>query len=78
MSRKEQPQTDVETMTYEAAVAELESIVQEIETGEIGLEASIKLYERGTKLLKRCRSILGVAEQRLEELDKSLLEVDPE
>lgn len=47
---------------------ELESIVQRIERGEIGLEESLAQYERGVKLINRCKEVLSQAEQRVEEL----------
>lgn len=59
---------------YEEAVDRLEAIVERIESGEIGLEESIAAYEQGVALLKRCREILGRAEQRITELDASALE----
>ena len=57
-----------ETMTYEQAVDELESIIGRIEQGEIGLEQSLVEYKRGAALLKRCRGILDLAEQQIEKL----------
>lgn len=54
---------------YEEAAAELESIIDRIESGEIGLEESVRAYERGAALVRRCRAILERAEQRIEELD---------
>lgn len=63
-----------QAMTYEEAVKQLESILEKIESGEIGLEASIQEYERGVGLIKRCRSILDQAEQRIEHLDAKRLE----
>lgn len=56
-------------MTYEAAVDELASIIDEIESGDSGLEASIAAYERGSALIRRCRALLDAAEQRVRELD---------
>lgn len=55
-------------LSYEQAVAELEAIIDRIERGEVGLEQSISEYRRGTELLKRCRAILEVAEQQVQEL----------
>jgi exodeoxyribonuclease VII small subunit len=57
------------SLTYEAALEELETIIEQIESGDIGLEQSIRRYERGAALLKHCRSILDQAEQRITELD---------
>lgn len=64
---------DPDSLGYEQAVEELERIVERIESGEASLEQSMKLYERGTKLLRRCRSVLDQAEQRLSELDAASL-----
>ncbi len=60
---KSQPET-----TFEEALESLESIIEKIESGEIGLEESITQYERGVGLINRCRAILNRAEQRVEEL----------
>tara|TARA_Y100001933_G_scaffold94577_1_gene95528 strand:- start:893 stop:1153 length:261 start_codon:yes stop_codon:yes gene_type:complete len=60
-------------LAYEDAVSELEAIVEEIESGDIGLEQSIRRYERGAALLRHCRAILDQAEQRITELDASTL-----
>lgn len=54
--------------TFEQAMARAEEIVDRIESGEIGLEDSIKQYEEGVALLRRCKEILAKAEQRVEEL----------
>ncbi|MEM7622393.1 MAG: exodeoxyribonuclease VII small subunit [Planctomycetota bacterium] len=56
------------SLSYEEAVESLEALIDRIESGEIGLEASIAAYERGASLVKRCREILGRAEQRIEQL----------
>lgn len=58
--------------TFEAQMEELESLIERIESGEIGLEDSIKAYERGVDLIKNCRGVLGQAEQRVEELSRKL------
>ena len=55
-------------LSFEAAMDELEAIVQRIERGEIGLEESLAQYERGVKLINRCKEVLSMAEQRVEEL----------
>ncbi len=51
--------------TYEQAVAELETIIEKIESGEIGLEESLRQYEKGMKLLCQCRDILDTAEKKI-------------
>ena len=56
------------TMSLEKALAKLESIVESIEQGQIGLEDSIQRFEEGMSLIQRCRSILSEAEQRIQKL----------
>lgn len=71
----DEPQTS-NAPTYEAAVEELESIIDQIESGEIGLEQSIRRYERGAALLKHCREVLNQAEQRVTTLDAQTISTD--
>ena len=58
----------VEGMNFETAMAELEKIVGLLEKGEVKLEESITLYERGAKLKARCESLLKDAEARIERI----------
>lgn len=58
---------------YEDIVAAIESLVEGIESGKIGLEDSIEAYEQGVKLIARARAILTKAEQRVESLDLEAL-----
>ncbi len=53
---------------FEQAIDQLEQIIDEVESGEVGLEQSLKHYEQGMKLVDRCRTILDQAEQRIAEL----------
>lgn len=55
-------------LDFERAVEQVEKIIEKIESGEIGLEASITEYERGVALIRRCRQVLERAEQRVDEL----------
>jgi len=55
-------------LKYEEATAELESILEAIESGQIGLEESLAKLERGIALIKHCRGILDAAETRIAEL----------
>lgn len=64
--------------TFEQAMAQLEAIVERIESGEAGLEQTIAEYEKGVALVKRCRDILARAEQRVSELSGHLSEGGPE
>ena len=59
---------DPDKMTFEQAIEELESIIGRIESGKIGLAESLAEYQRGAALLKRCRGVLEVAEQKIEKL----------
>ena len=58
----------VESLSFETALAELENIVSRLEQGEVDLEDSITLYERGTALKSHCEAKLKGAEARLERL----------
>lgn len=61
---------------FQDAIAEVEAITDRIEAGQIGLEDSIEQFERGMKLLARCREILQQAEQRVEDITRRLLVPD--
>ena len=52
--------------TFESALGELESIVQQLEQGDLDLEESLKLFEKGVKLSRECRERLAKAERRIE------------
>ncbi len=58
-------------ISFEESVAQLEQIVQAIESGEVGLEESLAKYEQGMELVKRCRAILDRAEKRMEVLNQT-------
>ena len=58
----------IEEMSFEQALAELETIVQRLERGQLDLEASIQAYERGTKLREHCEAKLEAARLRVEKL----------
>ena len=69
MAKKTQSKPpSVEKLSFEDAMGELEQLVEQIESGEIGLEEALKRYERGIALIKRCRTVLDSAEQRIAEL----------
>ena len=57
--------TDVSEMSFEAAMQELEQVVGKLERGDVALEESITLYERGAKLKKRCETKLKEAEEKV-------------
>jgi exodeoxyribonuclease VII small subunit len=56
--------------TFEEALTRLEAIVEQIESGQIGLEESIARYEQGIKLVAQCRKILDAAEKKIQLLAK--------
>lgn len=60
---------DIASMAFETALKELEEIVAKLEGGEVSLEDSIKLYERGEKLKGRCEKLLKEAEARIEKIN---------
>ena len=55
---------------FEAAIAELESIVKKLEDGDLSLEQSLALYERGVQLSRYCHGRLEEAERRIELLNE--------
>lgn len=55
-------------LSFEQAIDRLEDIVEQIESGEAGLEEALAQYEQGQSLIKRCRGILEKAERRIAEL----------
>ena len=57
--------TPVSELSFEAAMAELEKVVGQLERGDVALEDSIKLYERGAELKKRCETKLKEAEEKV-------------
>jgi exodeoxyribonuclease VII small subunit len=58
------PETSIKD--FEGAIAELESIVKKLEDGELALEQSLILYERGVQLSRFCHARLEEAERRIE------------
>jgi len=68
-----QSASDVSGYSFEKAVAELESIVARLERGDVALDESIAIYERGEALKKHCEKLLTAAESRIEKirLDRS-------
>lgn len=58
-------QTPVENMSFEQAMKELETVVGQLERGDVALDASISLYERGATLKKRCEDELKRAEEKV-------------
>lgn len=61
-------QSDIADMTFERALKELEAIVNRLERGDVELEESIAIYERGEMLRDRCDRLLKQAEAKVEKL----------
>ena len=58
-------ETPVEEMSFETAMQELERVVDQLERGDVALDQSISLYERGAALKKRCEDELKRAEEKV-------------
>ncbi|MDJ0920927.1 MAG: exodeoxyribonuclease VII small subunit [Henriciella sp.] len=58
----------VAKMSFEEAMAELETIVAQLEQGDVELEKSIEIYERGAALKKHCETRLKAAELKVEQI----------
>lgn len=56
------------TIHFEQSITELETIVGQLEKGELPLEDSLKQFEKGIQLAQRCQTILTQAEQKIEML----------
>lgn len=54
--------------TFEEALAQLEEVVAKLEDESVGLEEALKLFERGVRLARRCRTQLEGVERRVEQL----------
>ena len=59
---------DVKKMSFEEALTALEAIVQDLEGGEVPLDQSIAIYERGEALKTHCGELLKAAEDRVEKI----------
>jgi len=64
MDNAPQPRDD-EPLDFEAALAQLETIIGQLESGKLSLEAALTQYEAGVRLIQKCRQALQAAEERL-------------
>lgn len=62
---------EIDKLSFEDALAQLEKIVAQLESGEAPLEKSIELYERGTALKAHCEARLKAAEAKVEKITLS-------
>jgi len=58
----------IEQMSFEEAIRELEQVVTALDRGDVALEESIKLYERGATLKARCEAKLKEAEEKVAQI----------
>ena len=68
MAKTESKHDDVTKMSFERSLKELESIVGRLERGDVELEESIAIYERGEVLRAHCDKLLKLAEAKVEKL----------
>ena len=66
MGKKKAKKSDSQQLSFEESLAQLEETVQQLEAGQLGLNESLELYERGIKTLKECHEALSAAERRIE------------
>ncbi|PCH47316.1 MAG: exodeoxyribonuclease VII small subunit [Hyphomicrobiales bacterium] len=64
----ESKQVDIKDLSFEQALDELETIVNDLERGDVSLDKSIATYERGEALKKHCASLLKAAEDKVEKI----------
>lgn len=62
--------TPVKDMSFEEAMAALETVVRQLESGDVPLEKSIALYEHGAKLKEHCAAKLKDAEEKVAQITK--------
>lgn len=72
------PTADVASLSFEAAQAELERIVEQLESPGTGLEQAIVLWERGEALHAHCKSRLDAALAKIEKIELAASEVSDE
>lgn len=59
---------DDNNFDFEESLGEVEGIVSQLESGELGLTASLQKYEQGIRELKQCQALLDAAEQKISQL----------
>lgn len=65
-----QPPAEADTLDFEQALAALEQLVEELESGNQPLEQALASFERGVALTRRCQAALRAAEQKVEILTR--------
>jgi len=72
------PGEEKSAVSFESGLQELESIVKEMESGELPLERALELFEKGMRLSEACRKQLEEAETRIEVLVRKGDKMQPE
>lgn len=62
---------------FEKSIAELQDIVTQLEKGELSLESSLKQFEKGITIARKCQDILSQAEQKVEILSATKAPTEP-
>ncbi len=62
---------EIEKLSYEAAYQALEDVLAQLDSGELALEQSVSLYERGQRLSAHCQRLLEDAELKVRRLDEA-------
>lgn len=68
---------ELSQLSYEEALAQLRTIVDQLERGSLGLEQSLELYEKGVQLTRFCETRLEVVEERMQLLTRQGLAPGP-
>jgi len=64
----EEKGSEIASMSFEQALRALEDVVRKLESGEVPLDESISLYERGEELRRHCQARLDAAQARIEKI----------
>lgn len=59
---------NINELSFEAAYARMAEVIEQLESGELSLEASVELYEQGRKLAAHCQQLLDQAELRIKRI----------
>ena len=67
-AKKTPPKDKQQAQDFEASLEKLEALVEQMESGELGLEESLKAFEQGVKLTRLCQETLNAAQQKVQQL----------
>ncbi|MEN8213892.1 MAG: exodeoxyribonuclease VII small subunit [Pseudomonadota bacterium] len=78
MTKKKSNPKEADSIPFEQALAELEALVETMEQGDLTLEESLKSFERGIALTRRCQESLQAAEQKVTMLSRASADAETE